>query len=643
MSALSPTRVTPPGPDRLTTAIARATTAASWWREQTPMHARPGARPEARGEPPHLLSVPDIGLACEVLLADRLFHDLGSAERDGLAGWIRATQQPSGAWHDAAGRPDPSRTALGWWALVESGDDPEAEHLVRARRIVHELGGAQRGSIEVRLWLAMAGHIPWAWLPTMPAELWLLPTVTWLSPSRVSPWARGVMTPYLLLSRAPARVHVSSAAPLLLNRPDGEPILPRLVQPGLLGDLLQAFDQGVKIIRKLPRGPILGAALARVQRWMVAAQQAHGGWFAAHPTLLSLIALRVLGANYDDPRIVRGLAYLRRARGLVHTNNGPQLAQGLTCAPLTTLARMVRLALAGDAASVAAGEAALPFLLGEEIRQVGEWQLRTNAPAGGWPIEPGADKYVDTLSTCAVLDALHAVPKSSHHQSQARAAMRRAVEVLLAMQEPDGGFARFERGESEVFMTRFPLRDARLLAAGSPTDNNRVRVSAAALRQLGRLGFQADDDRIARGVQWLWQRVTGDMAGFDLATLGELGLCSATLCPPTHPLRQTIERQLRGRQREDGSFGSVVDTAAAMHALMALEGAVCIQTQRAARHLVHLLDSAPPELAQAELSERLGGEWTPGLGLTPMCHDPSAGVREAALALAVFRERGGQL
>jgi squalene-hopene/tetraprenyl-beta-curcumene cyclase len=642
--ALSPIRVTPPGQDRLAAAIARATTAASWWREQTPVRARPAARGDA---PSYLLSVPDIGLACEVLLADRLFHDLSSAEREGLAGWIRATQQPSGAWHDAAGRPDPSRTALGWWALVESGDDPDAEHLVRARRIVHELGGAQRGSIEVRLWLAMAGHIPWAWLPTMPAELWLLPTVAWLSPSRVSPWARGVMTPYLLLSRAPARVHVSSAAALLLQRPDGEPILPRLVQPGLLGDLLQAFDQGVKLVRKLPRGPVLRAALARVQRWMVAAQQAHGGWFAAHPTLLSLIALRVLGANFDDPRIVRGLAYLRRARGLVHTTSGPQMAQGLSCTPLTTLARMVRLALVCDPThptnSLAAGEAALPFLLGEEIRQVGEWQLRTNAPAGGWPCEAGADRYVDTLSTCAVLDALHAVPKSSLHQSQVRAAMRRAVEVLLAMQEPDGGFARFERGESEVFMTRFPLRDARLLAAGSPTDNARVRVSAAALRQLGRLGFQADDDRIARGVQWLWQRVTVDMAGFDLATLGELALCSATLCPPTHPLRQTIERQLRGRQREDGSFGSAVDTASAMHALMALEGAVCIQTQRAARHLVHLLDSAPLELAEAELSERLGGEWTPGLGLTPLCHDPSAGVREAALALAMFAERGGQL
>ena len=649
-----------PTEGRLRAAITRAAGAAAWWRDQVAL-LRPRPASGAAAPVGHLLSLPDIGLSCEILLADRLFHDLSPAERHGLAAWIRATQQASGAWLDPAGRPDLSRTTLGWWALVESGDDPGAEHLVRARRIVHELGGAQRASIEVRLWLAMAGHIPWSWLPTMPAELWLLPTIAWLSPSRVSPWARGVMTPYLLLSRAPARVHVSSAATLLLTRPDGEPILPRLVQPGLSGDLLQAFDQGVKLIRKLPRGPILGAALTRVQRWLLGAQQAHGGWFSARPTLLSLIALRVMGANFDDPRIVRGLAYLRRARGLARVASergdaspgdarpgdaarsglaSPYLAQGLTCAPLALVARLVRLALAtGDPA----GEAGVPYLLAEEIRQPGEWQLRTNAPAGGWPCEAGADKYVDTLSTCAVLDALHALPKHSGHQSQVRAAMRRAVEVLLAMQEPDGGFARFERGESEVFMTRFPLRDAQLLAAGTPTDSARVCVSAAALRQLSRLGFQADDDRIARGLQWLWQRVTVDFAGFDLATLGELALCTAALCPPTHPLRQTIERQLRGRQREDGSYGAPVATAVAMQGLMALEGGACIQTQRAARHLVQLLDGAPADLGPAGLTDRLGGAWAAGLGLSPQVRDPSAGVREAALALTLFAAHGGQL
>jgi squalene-hopene/tetraprenyl-beta-curcumene cyclase len=625
MSAPTPIRVN--SNDRLGAAITRAAAATAWWRAQ----ARPST---AAGRPPaFLLSVPDIGLACEVLLADRLFHDLGDAERDGLARWIRASQQPSGAWFDPSGRPDLSRTALGWWALVESGDDPAAEHLVRARRVVHELGGAQRASAEVRLWLAMAGHIPWAWLPTLPAELWLLPTVAWLSPSRVSPWARGVMTPYLLLSRAPARVHVSNAAALLLTRPDGEPILPRLVQPGLLGDLLQAFDQSVKLIRKLPRGPILTAALAKVQRWLVAAQQAHGGWFSAHPTLLSLIALRVMGANFDDPRIVRGLAYLRRARGLTRLpgSSTPQLAQGLTCAPLATVARLVRVALATDDPD---GEALVPFLLSEEIRQPGEWQLRTNAPAGGWPCEQGADKYVDTLSTCAVLDALHALPKSSPHQAQVRAAMRRAVEVLLAMQEPDGGFARFERGESEVFMTNFPLRDAQVLSAGALTDPARVRVSAMALRQLARLGFQADDDRIARGVQWLWQRVTVDFQGFDLATLGELAVCSAALCPPTHPLRQTIERQLRGRQREDGSFGAAVDTALAMQGPLRGARAALRAGRRAARALVALVESGAVDREAATIS---------GHGFTLTAEDPSAGAREAALALRAYAARGGQL
>lgn len=615
--------------ERLTAALARAQAGSAAWRARAPLA---GHEPADRA---WLLGVPDITLAAEVLLADRLFHDLKPEESAGLAGWIRASQQPSGAWHSPGGGPDLSLTVFGWWALVESGEDPSAEHLVRARRVVHELGGAQRANAAVRLWLAMAGHIPWSWVPTLPAELWLLPTFALLSPSRVSPWARGVMTPYLLLSRAPARVHVSNARSLLLTRPDGEPILPRLTQPGLAGDLLQSFDQAVKVIRKLPRGPVLTAALGRVQKWLLGAQQQHGGWFSGQPTLLSLLALRVLGVSYDDPRIRRGLDYLRRARGRTrHTgggHDGTWLAQGLVREPLAVTARLVRVALqAGEPAA----EEAVAWLLDQEITQPGEWQLRVNAPAGGWPCEPGADRYVDTLSTCMVLDALAAAPRTSPQQPRLRAAARRAVEVLLAMQEPDGGFCRFERGESDVFMARFPLRDVHLLTAGEPNSPSRVRVTAMALRQLARLGFQADDDRIARGLAFLWQRVTVDFAAFDIATLAELAHCAAALCPQTHPLRLTVDRQLRGRQREDGSFGAPVLTALAAQGLMSLEGAACIQTQRAIRDLVQTVEAG---------AEDLGPAWLDGFGLTPVCHDPSAGAREAALAIGRFVALGGTL
>ena len=60
---------------------------------------------------------------------------------------------------------------------------------------------------------------------------------------------------------------------------------------------------------------------------------------------------------------------------------------------------------------------------------------------------------------------------------------------------------------------------------------------------------------------------------------------------------------------------------------MALEPSPCIQT----------------EPGPADLSERLGGAWMAGLGLSPLCLDPSGGVREAALALTRFAEQGGQL
>ena len=81
-------------------------------------------------------------------------------------------------------------------------------------------------------------------------------------------------------------------------------IAPRLTRPGLAGDLLQAFDRTVKLSRKLPRGPLPRWALERAAARLDATQQDHGGWFSSRPTMLSLIALRVVGAQSDDERIV---------------------------------------------------------------------------------------------------------------------------------------------------------------------------------------------------------------------------------------------------------------------------------------------------------------------------------------------------
>jgi squalene cyclase len=399
------------------------------------------------------------------------------------------------------------------------------------------------------------------------------------------------------------------------------------MRPGLAGDLLQAFDRAIKVSRKLPRGPIKRVAFERARTWIDEAQQDHGGWFSVRPTLLSLLALRVRGARSDDPRLRRGLDHLRRARGVV-AGGERALAQGLSSLPVGIAAGLAR----------AAGVDATAWLVAAEIGGSGPWQGRANAPAGGWPDEVGANSHLDLHTTCAVLDALHAGVGEHERGSESASAwpsVRRATDVILAMQEPDGSFARFERGESDVLLARFPWRDADQLAAGATDDVARVELTAMALRQLAALGRRSEDDRVERGLQWLAVQAGRHARAWSVPTLAAVGRCAAAHCPPGHDLRRGVEVRIRSRQREDGGFGGTVDTACALLAMLDLDGA-CVQATRAARDLVRAVEDA-------EDATSLGTGRAPGLGLSPQLRDVSAGVRHVNFALTRFRHAGGRL
>src|SRR5690606_20313345 len=137
-------------------------------------------------------------------------------------------------------------------------------------------------------------------------------------------------------------------------------------------------------------------------------------------------------------------------------------------------------------------------LLAAEIARSGPWQRRADAPTGGWPEEPEAESHLDVRSTCEVLASLRGARTPA-----SRASRRRAAEAVLAMQEPDGSFARFERGESDVPLSHLPWRDADQLNLGTPADESRVALTAVAVRELAVLGWRREDDRIRRALEWL--------------------------------------------------------------------------------------------------------------------------------------------
>jgi hypothetical protein len=349
-----------------------------------------------------------------------------------------------------------------------------------------------------------------------------------------------------------------------------------------------------------------------------------------------LLALRVSGARSDDPRIRRGLDYLRRARGVVEVTDGRRLlAQGLSTRPLAKVARLGM--VAGPSPGVPI-EGVRERLLATEIARPGPWQLRADTATGGWPLEADADSHLDLRTTCSVGEALRGAGKT-HSTASSRASLRRAAEVMLAMQEADGSFAWFERGEADVPLSHLPWSDADQLNLGKPGDDSRVTLSAMVLRELAALGWRREDDRVAKGIAWLERALAEQGADWTVATSTEVVRAAATQCSAEHPLRRGAEALLRSRQAEDGSFGDEVATARAVLALLEC-GKPCVQTVRAARLLVARVQQLEGGENSVPIVANVG---QPGFGLSPRLSDPSAGVRDIHAALLAFRGRGGQL
>src|SRR5690606_8740806 len=145
--------------------------------------------------------------------------------------------------------------------------------------------------------------------------------------------------------------------------------------------------------------------------------------------------------------------------------------------------------------------------------------------------ERGAQQHLDLWSTCEALDLLGRAQGNASTNASLWAARRRAGEVILAMQELDGSFARFERGEGQVPLARLPWNDADRLAMHPPNEHFRVRLGARALTALSDLGLQASDDRLERGLANLEQSFGRDGASWEVGTLAVVTIAATRLLP----------------------------------------------------------------------------------------------------------------
>src|ERR1700712_2410771 len=112
-------------------------------------------------------------------------------ESERSAAWIRSQQRSDGTWSNFHGGPgDLSTTVEAYWALRLVGDLPEAEHMRAAAEFVRSQGGIERARVFTHLWLALFGLWSWDRVPSLPAEVILLPSWFPLNVYDFACWAR---------------------------------------------------------------------------------------------------------------------------------------------------------------------------------------------------------------------------------------------------------------------------------------------------------------------------------------------------------------------------------------------------------------------------------------------------------------------
>jgi len=142
----------------------------------------------------------DCTIPAEYILMTNFMDEVEETVERKLARYLRAQQCANGGWAlYPGGGVNVSCSVKAYYALKLCGDDPEAEHMRKAREAILQRGGAARCNVFTRITLALFGQLPWRGVPFIGVEHILLPRWFPFHICKVSYWSRTVLVPLAIL------------------------------------------------------------------------------------------------------------------------------------------------------------------------------------------------------------------------------------------------------------------------------------------------------------------------------------------------------------------------------------------------------------------------------------------------------------
>jgi squalene-hopene/tetraprenyl-beta-curcumene cyclase len=468
--------------------------------------------------------------------------------------WIRSQQRADGTWANFYGGPgDLGTTVEAYVALRLAGDEPDAPHMARAAEWIRGRGGVSATRVFTRIWLALAGRWSWDDIPVIPPEVIYLPSWFPLNIYDWGCWARQTLVALAVVASFKPSRPLPFDIPELHAAVPGKP--PKADQKDFWSLTFNNLDKVLHKLEKRVPGRARRAALRRCADWIIARQEADGCWGGIQPPwVYSIMGLHLLGFGLDHPVIAKAISGLDRFT--IRDEKGRRL-EACQSPVWDTVLVMTGLADAGLPPEHPALVSSANWVLDEEIRQKGDWQVRRpGTPAGGWAFEFDNDNYADTDDTAEVILALRRAEIPGRTGTDSRAAIERGLRWLEGMQCKDGGWGAFDADNTRELVNKLPFCDF-----GAVIDPPSADVTAHIVEAFAAEGRQ-NETACRRGVIWLLKNQEPDGSWFGRWGANYVygtgaavpALIAAGVKAHKPPIRRAVA-WLEARQNADGGWG----------------------------------------------------------------------------------------
>ncbi|MBD2081634.1 squalene--hopene cyclase [Leptolyngbya sp. FACHB-17] len=498
--------------------------------------------------------------------------------------YLRSQQRDHGGWelyYNDGG--DLSTTVEAYMALRLLGVAAADSALVRAKGFILARGGITKTRIFTKFHLALIGCFDWRGIPSLPPWIMFLPSLKVEIPNpfgteplfsghtfsiyEMSSWARGSTVPLLVaFDRKP--VFITDPA-ITLDELYAEGVhnaVYELPRKSDWTDLFLDLDRAFKFAEELNFMPLREEGIKAAEKWILERQEATGDWGGIIPAMInSLLALRCLGYNANDPFVARGLKAIDNFA--IEEENSYRIQPCVS--PVWDTGLVIRsLVESGvspsDPALVRAGE----WLLDKQILSYGDWAVKnTEGKPGAWAFEFENRFYPDVDDSAVIVMALDLLQMPDEALKQQ--AIVRCVNWISTMQCKPGGWAAFDLDNDQDWLNAMPYGDLKAMI-----DPNTADVTARVLEMFGQL--QTGDakrcatltlERIDRALAYLMREQEADGSWFGrwgvnyiYGTSGVLVALSKA-APKSH--RTSIRRGatwLVRSQNPDGGWGETCES-----------------------------------------------------------------------------------